>query len=163
MFRSEGVLMEFRLLGELEVWHDGRALELGGPRQRAVLAALLLRANAVATVDYLCDAVWRRLPASPATNLRTYVAGLRRCLRHDRYSQPSRRPLFVPCCALLCVRRSRIPCAHHVGASGGPSRNWVASGHRLVIGRSGRTTLDLRQKRMPEAVLRGRCQRWFAG
>lgn len=73
--------MDFRLLGQFEVRQNGMVVDLGGPRQRAVLAALLLRPNTVATVDYLCSAVWRRLPASPATNLRTYVAGLRKRLR----------------------------------------------------------------------------------
>ncbi len=38
--------MDFRVLGPLEVLGaDGRALTLGGPKQRAVLAALLVRAN----------------------------------------------------------------------------------------------------------------------
>ncbi|WP_253779838.1 AfsR/SARP family transcriptional regulator [Goodfellowiella coeruleoviolacea] len=69
------------MLGPLEVHCTGTVLDIGGPRQRAVLAALLLRPNALATTDYLCDAVWSRLPASPATNLRTYIAGLRRRLR----------------------------------------------------------------------------------
>jgi DNA-binding SARP family transcriptional activator len=72
--------MEFRLLGSLEVCRDGRPIALGGPRERATLMALLLRANQVATVPYLVDAVWERPPASPETNLRTYLASLRRRL-----------------------------------------------------------------------------------
>lgn len=72
--------MEFRLLGPLEVVGDGEPVCLGGPRERAVLGALLLRANRIATVPYLVDAVWDRSPASPETNLRTYVTGLRRRL-----------------------------------------------------------------------------------
>jgi DNA-binding SARP family transcriptional activator/Flp pilus assembly protein TadD len=76
--------MEFRLLGPLEVRRDGEAVRLGGPRERAVLAALLLRADELATVGYLVDAVWERPPASPETNVRTYVAGLRRRLGAER-------------------------------------------------------------------------------
>ena len=72
--------MEFRLLGSLEVALEGRPIALGGPRERATLMALLLRANEVATVPYLVDAVWERPPASPETNLRTYVSSLRRRL-----------------------------------------------------------------------------------
>jgi DNA-binding SARP family transcriptional activator/tetratricopeptide (TPR) repeat protein len=72
--------MEFRLLGPVEVVRDGVALGLGGPRERAVLGALVLRANEFAGVSYLVDAVWESAPASPETNLRTYVAGLRRRL-----------------------------------------------------------------------------------
>src|SRR5262245_54027626 len=72
--------MEFRLLGSLEVCENGRPIALGGPRERATLVALLLRANTVATIPYLVDAVWERPPASPETNLRTYVSSLRRRL-----------------------------------------------------------------------------------
>jgi DNA-binding SARP family transcriptional activator/tetratricopeptide (TPR) repeat protein len=78
--QSRGVDMEFRLLGSLEVCEDGRPIALGGPRERATLMALLLRANEVATIPYLVDAVWERSPASPETNLRTYVSSLRRRL-----------------------------------------------------------------------------------
>ena len=39
--------MELRILGPLEVVEQGRALPLGGPRQRALLALLLTRANEV--------------------------------------------------------------------------------------------------------------------
>jgi DNA-binding SARP family transcriptional activator len=73
--------MEFRLLGPLEVRHDEHILKLGGPRQQAVLAALALSANRVVSIDHLTQAVWERAPASPASNLRTYVLGLRRLLR----------------------------------------------------------------------------------
>ena len=39
--------MEFRILGPLEVIEDGQALDLGGQKQRALLAVLLLHANEV--------------------------------------------------------------------------------------------------------------------
>src|SRR5262249_16886049 len=45
--------MEYRILGELEVEHDGRAVELGGPRQRALLVNLLLHASEVVSADRL--------------------------------------------------------------------------------------------------------------
>jgi hypothetical protein len=41
---AETELAEFGILGPLEVWRCGRAVPLGGPRQRAVLALLLLEA-----------------------------------------------------------------------------------------------------------------------
>jgi DNA-binding SARP family transcriptional activator len=75
--------MEFRLLGSLEVRHSGEVLALGGPRQRAVLAILVLRANEVVTVRTLVEAVWETAPMSANTNVRTYVAALRRLLRED--------------------------------------------------------------------------------
>jgi DNA-binding SARP family transcriptional activator len=74
--------MRFRLLGALEIGlQEGTVARLGGPRQRTVLAALLLRANDVASIGYLTRAAWEHPPAAPESNLRTYVAGLRRTLR----------------------------------------------------------------------------------
>ncbi|WP_370947262.1 BTAD domain-containing putative transcriptional regulator [Amycolatopsis sp. cg5] len=72
--------MEFRALGPLDVRAVGGPVELGGPRQRAVLAALLLRANELASVEYLTGAAWESPPATPESNLRTYVSGLRQRL-----------------------------------------------------------------------------------
>ena len=72
--------MRYRLLGTLEVHHHGAPVPLGGPRQRAVFAALLIRAGRVATIDYLARAAWDRPPASMRANLRTYVTRLRRAL-----------------------------------------------------------------------------------
>lgn len=72
--------MEFRLLGPVEVRRDGEPLALGGPRQRAVLAALALRHNEVVSVDQLTSAVWEKTPVSPASNIRTYVRQLRQVL-----------------------------------------------------------------------------------
>jgi DNA-binding SARP family transcriptional activator len=40
-------VLEFRILGPLEVAADGERVQLGGPRQRATLAILLLHANRV--------------------------------------------------------------------------------------------------------------------
>jgi len=71
--------MEFRILGPVEVRHAGQPLALGGPRQRAVLAALVARANEPASVPYLTDSIWDTPPVAPESNLRTYIAGLRRC------------------------------------------------------------------------------------
>ena len=49
---------EFGILGPLEVWRSGCAVPLGGPRQRAVLALLLLEANRVVSMDRLAEDVW---------------------------------------------------------------------------------------------------------
>jgi DNA-binding SARP family transcriptional activator/Tfp pilus assembly protein PilF len=73
-----GVRVEFRLLGPLEVRRAGKPVELGGPRQRAVLTFLLLHANDLVSAGGLVEAVWDSPPAAPESNLRTYVAGLRK-------------------------------------------------------------------------------------
>ncbi|WP_394618158.1 BTAD domain-containing putative transcriptional regulator [Lentzea sp. JNUCC 0626] len=72
--------MEFLLLGSLAVRRTGTLLELGGPRQRAVLTMLLLHANEAVSFAQLTDAVWDSPPVAPESNLRTYAAGLRKVL-----------------------------------------------------------------------------------
>jgi DNA-binding SARP family transcriptional activator len=73
--------MEFRILGALEVEHDGRAITLGGAKQRALLAVLLLTPNRVVSVDRLIDALWPARPPSAAANaLQFHVSQLRKLL-----------------------------------------------------------------------------------
>jgi len=75
--------MEFRVLGPLEVRLGDERLPLGGARQRAVLAALLLRAGEVVPVERLVDEVWDDPPPSAAHTLESYVSRLRQLL-HGR-------------------------------------------------------------------------------
>jgi DNA-binding winged helix-turn-helix (wHTH) protein len=76
---------EFGILGPLEVCRTGRAVPLGGPRQRAVLALLLLEANRVVSMDRLAEDLWDGdPPAGWVTTLQTYVFHLRRALEPDR-------------------------------------------------------------------------------
>ncbi|HWM02709.1 MAG TPA: BTAD domain-containing putative transcriptional regulator, partial [Actinophytocola sp.] len=71
----------FRVLGPLEVRVAGRAVSLGGSKPRALLATLVLHANAAVSVDQLAEVLWPTgPPRSAAANVRTYVHGLRRRL-----------------------------------------------------------------------------------
>ena len=75
---SEPTPLQFRILGPLEADADGRVLELGGRKQRAVLGALLLRAGEVVPDERLIDDVWGdNPPASAAHGLEAYVSRLR--------------------------------------------------------------------------------------
>src|SRR5439155_23334607 len=77
--------MEFLVLGPVEVRIDGTAVPLGGPKQRALLALLLLDANEVVSRDHLVDALWgERAPASAQRSLDSYVSRLRSLLGADR-------------------------------------------------------------------------------
>ncbi len=73
--------MEFRILGPVEVGGDGLVVELGGPRERALLARLIVAANHVVGADSLADDLWAGNPPPGATGtLRVYVSRLRRAL-----------------------------------------------------------------------------------
>jgi peptide/nickel transport system substrate-binding protein len=86
--------MEFLVLGPLEVRIDGNAVRLGGPKQRALLALLLLSANEVVSRDRLVDALWaERAPVSASRSLDSYVSRLRTSLGKERLQR--RAPGFV--------------------------------------------------------------------
>lgn len=73
--------MEFRILGQLEVDDDGRLVTLGGSKQRALLAILLLHANEALPRDRLIDQLWDGNPPETARNaLQVYVSQLRKVL-----------------------------------------------------------------------------------
>ncbi|HEX6231409.1 MAG TPA: extracellular solute-binding protein [Actinomycetota bacterium] len=77
--------MQFRVLGPLEALDGGRALDLGGPKQRILLAHLLLRANRTVAVERLIEAVWGDDPPATARNtLQTHVKNLRKALDAGR-------------------------------------------------------------------------------
>jgi DNA-binding SARP family transcriptional activator len=78
-------LTDFRILGPLEVIEDGQALDLGGQKQRALLAALLLHANEVVSSDRLIEALWPEHPTETAAKaLQVYVSQLRKLLGKER-------------------------------------------------------------------------------
>ena len=63
---------------------DGEPLALGGAKQRAVLAVLLLHANRVVSRDRLIDAVWgEHAPETANSALQGYVSALRKTLGAD--------------------------------------------------------------------------------
>jgi ABC-type transport system substrate-binding protein/DNA-binding SARP family transcriptional activator len=77
--------MEFGVLGPVLVRRDGRDEPLGGPKQRSLLAMLLLRANEVAARDRLIDGLWgERPPPTAAHTLDNYVSRLRKVVGDDR-------------------------------------------------------------------------------
>ncbi|MFE0527018.1 BTAD domain-containing putative transcriptional regulator [Micromonospora parva] len=75
------MVVQFRLLGDVEAFIDGNAIDLGHVRQRCVLAVLLVEANKVVHVDQLLDRVWVDRPPQRAHGaLYSYLSRLRRCL-----------------------------------------------------------------------------------
>ncbi|HEU4354778.1 MAG TPA: BTAD domain-containing putative transcriptional regulator, partial [Actinomycetota bacterium] len=74
--------MDYRLLGPIEVVHDDHPLALGGAKQRALLADLLLHANHVVASEQLLEDLWGGGAGEGATHeLQVYVSRLRKVLR----------------------------------------------------------------------------------
>ena len=77
-------MLEFRILGPLEVADEGEPLQLSGQKQRALLALLLLDVNRVVSTDRIVDALWgEEPPRTAATSLQNFVSQLRKLLGSD--------------------------------------------------------------------------------
>ncbi len=73
--------MQFRLLGALEAGSDGAVVDLGPPKQRAVLAILLLHVGEIVSIDRLIDLLWGdEPPRTAAHSIQIYVSDLRKSL-----------------------------------------------------------------------------------
>jgi predicted ATPase/DNA-binding SARP family transcriptional activator len=81
---GDSAAIDFRVLGPVEAVRNGSALPLGGPRQRALLALLLVEAGKSVSADRLADELWQgRPPASASGTLQSYVSRLRAALRPE--------------------------------------------------------------------------------
>jgi DNA-binding SARP family transcriptional activator len=75
---------DFRILGPLEVVDETGPLLLGGQKQRAVLALLVLEPGRVVSTDRLVDALWgERPPRTAGTSLQNFISQLRKLLGPD--------------------------------------------------------------------------------
>ena len=71
----------FGVLGPLQLCAGGALVPLGAPKQRAVLAMLVISRNRAVSVDSLINAVWDENPVPAArTSIHSYVSNLRRLL-----------------------------------------------------------------------------------
>lgn len=86
--------MQFRILGPLEVSDEDRPLDLGAPKQRALLALLLLNPNEIVSTDRLIADLWGDSPpATVAKSAHNYVSRLRKELPDGRLA--TRPPGYV--------------------------------------------------------------------
>lgn len=70
--------MRFGILGRLEVSEDGEARQIGGPKQRSLLAALLVQANQAVSAEHLASVLWIDPTAlRPDNALHTQISRLR--------------------------------------------------------------------------------------
>ena len=73
--------MDFRILGSLQVLDKGHVVSLGGSKQRALLALLLLHANETLSTDRLIEELWgEHPPATAAKTVQVHVSRLRKAL-----------------------------------------------------------------------------------
>ena len=80
-----GRRMQFRILGPLEVDAGSGPIHLGGPKQRVVLAHLIVRANELVAAETLVDEIWGDEPPEKARNIiQNYVSHLRKAIGHGR-------------------------------------------------------------------------------
>jgi DNA-binding SARP family transcriptional activator len=80
--------MRFRLLGSIDVVDGDRAVGVGGGRQRALLAALLLRPNEVVSTERLIGELWGEHRTETATTaLHGLVSTLRKALEDARSAE----------------------------------------------------------------------------
>jgi YVTN family beta-propeller protein len=88
--------MDFRLLGAFEVYHEGRTIDVGAGKQRALLALLLLNANEVVPIERLIDELWGEdPPASVAKIVQIHVSRLRKALERGRNGGDAREVLLT--------------------------------------------------------------------
>jgi YVTN family beta-propeller protein len=81
--------MDYRILGPLEVSDGDRLVALGGEKQRALLAVLLLHAGEVVSVDRLIDNLWgERSPSGAPKALQAHISRLRKALDADGAGPP---------------------------------------------------------------------------
>jgi DNA-binding SARP family transcriptional activator len=98
-------MTEFRILGPLEVVGDDGPLALGGLKQRALLAILLVHANRVVPTDQLIDTLWGEdVPRTAKTSLQNFVSQLRALIGPDALQ--TRAPGYV-----LRVEREQLDLA----------------------------------------------------
>lgn len=77
--------MEFRILGPLEVVEGGVPLPLDAPKDRALLAVLLVRAGEVVSTDQAVEALWgEKPPRSAGASIQNSVSKLRKLLGPER-------------------------------------------------------------------------------
>jgi DNA-binding SARP family transcriptional activator len=75
------MILDFGVLGPLQVTANGAPLPLGTPKQRAVLAMLVMSRNRPVSGQSLVNAAWEQYPpAEPKASLHSYVSNLRRLL-----------------------------------------------------------------------------------
>jgi DNA-binding SARP family transcriptional activator len=116
--------MEFRLLGPMEVLDGDTPVVLGGLKQRALLARLLVSPNRAVAVDRLVDDLWPEpVPDSAAKMVQIYVSQLRKLLPSGvLVTRPPGYLVEVDADAIDAVRFDRLRRTGHAALDAGDAR-----------------------------------------
>lgn len=116
------------MLGRFEVRAAGELVDLGTPKQRAVLAVLLLEADRVVPAERLVALLWDDAPKA-ASSLQSYVSHLRRALEPQRRPRDAARVLLTEAPGYrLVVERSAVDVLHFEDTAG-TGRELLRAGH----------------------------------
>jgi predicted ATPase/DNA-binding SARP family transcriptional activator len=118
-------MFEFGVLGPIVAFRGGQPLPLGGPRQRRLLALLLIEPGRAVPIGHLIDELWQGdPPASAETSLRASVSKLRTALGTDALTRsPAGYTLGVPTDSVDAVRFEVLVREGRNALSGGRMRD----------------------------------------
>ncbi|WP_406285613.1 AfsR/SARP family transcriptional regulator [Embleya sp. NBC_00896] len=134
--------MTFRILGPMDIrTADGDQVAVGGPRQRSLLALLLLNAGRVVTTEQLIDDLYGQdLPTGVANALQSQVSRLRRSLRTG--ARPDGPIEFHPAGYLLAVDPDDVD-AHRFTRLAAAGRRALTATSREALGITGESLCPL--------------------
>jgi DNA-binding SARP family transcriptional activator len=124
-------MIEFGVLGPLEASRGGEPVHLGGGKQRALLAILLLNANEVVSSDRLIDELWgEAAPETAGKALQVHVSQLRKALEPKRGAgDPGRVLITKPPGYMLALEPDQLDLTRFDRLAG-EGRQALASGER---------------------------------
>ncbi|TYB61016.1 response regulator [Nonomuraea sp. PA05] len=133
-------MLTFTALGPFQAWADGAPLDLGGQRQRAVLARLLVAGGRAVPVHTLIDELWPGDPPAQAlSTIQGYVSRLRRALEPGRAPREEAGVLVsAPPGYALRARTEQVDAWHFEGlvkSDGTPAQVWAAMDTALELWR----------------------------
>ncbi|MEV0379680.1 BTAD domain-containing putative transcriptional regulator [Nonomuraea sp. NPDC050643] len=133
-------MLTFTALGPFQAWADGAPLDLGGQRQRAVLARLLVAGGRAVPVNTLIDELWPGSPPAQAlSTIQGYVSRLRRALEPDRAPREEAGVLVsAPPGYALRARTEQVDAWRFealVKSDGAPAQTWAAMDTALGLWR----------------------------